>query len=776
MAADMPVKAPEVPVEAPWWWHGIVEVGGRGFLNDPARGGATQNPFRAGGSAYLGQQSLAKYYEYSDIKPGPFSNIWITGGSGDGLYRMDMSGENIGYNDQRYFFDWSKAGEYYLTLGWDQLPHTYSTSAYTPYLGIGNNFLFLPPGVGAAVKAAGNTSPVLPFLHQTDIGIRRDTASAEYRWTPTDAWDVRANLEETHRTGTQVGSIMGAGGTFGYGPIMVPKPVDDNTANYGVNGEWVGTSPWSQRMSFKAGYKGSTYDDGFAAFQVQNPFCSGTTAASCSVATRSPFLQESLWPSNQMNAINGTLSADLPWKSKYVGTVSYTRMTQNSQFIPMTNNPSAPAALNVLPASSLNGEIDTLLSNNVVTTDLGSDVRSKFTYRYYDFHNGTPMIMFGTPGSLTGWTSYDQSVAGERAIQSLSMAYTKQNLGDEITWRPSREWNLGAAYGYERYNYTQVDVDVTNENSAKLFADYKPWNWLTVRSTGQVSSRRYNNYNYDQFVGFLQFPGSTPAVNSFFYSSAYRQLMIDNRDMARANLFVDFVAAPGLTITPTFQWRDENYLLGFNEYGLKDRVSWTSGVDVTYLVMPTLTVSAGYLWERASQSIIGVDSTSNQALWSPATPSLVTDDVATVHTFTAGAKWAAVPSKLDIDLRYAASIGRDSQVMTQALGTAAFPTCVAGTPAVIANPCAFPDDTTLFQRLDATAIYTVDPDWVTQMGWRGVVKAKLRYTWERNSVANWQNDSLAVWNPVVQTQGIYLAWNNPNYNVHMLSGSVSWAW
>ena len=60
LAADMPVKA-EAPVELPWWTHGFLEVGGRGFLNDPTYGG----------HIYQGQGSLAKYYEYSTVKPGP---------------------------------------------------------------------------------------------------------------------------------------------------------------------------------------------------------------------------------------------------------------------------------------------------------------------------------------------------------------------------------------------------------------------------------------------------------------------------------------------------------------------------------------------------------------------------------------------------------------------------------------------------------------------------------------------------------------------------------
>ena len=41
-----------------------------------------------------------------------------------------------------------------------------------------------------------------------------------------------------------------------------------------------------------------------------------------------------LWPNNSAHGINSTIGADLPWKSRYMGTVSYTWMRQNDAFIP----------------------------------------------------------------------------------------------------------------------------------------------------------------------------------------------------------------------------------------------------------------------------------------------------------------------------------------------------------------------------------------------------------------------------------------------------------
>ncbi|MGB7714244.1 MAG: MtrB/PioB family outer membrane beta-barrel protein, partial [Pseudolabrys sp.] len=125
LAADqLPVKAPAAVEPIPyWWWHGEVDIGGRFFLNNPQRNGLN----------YLGQNSLAKFYEYRDLRPGPFGNIWLSTGSRDGLYQVDLGGKNIGWEDQYYYLDASKAGEHYFNFQWDQTPHLYSTSALTPY-------------------------------------------------------------------------------------------------------------------------------------------------------------------------------------------------------------------------------------------------------------------------------------------------------------------------------------------------------------------------------------------------------------------------------------------------------------------------------------------------------------------------------------------------------------------------------------------------------------------------------------------------------------------
>src|SRR5262249_1077964 len=151
----------------------------------------------------------------------------------------------------------------------------------------------------------------------------------------------------------------------------------------------------------------------------------------------------------------------LPYKSRYMGTVSYNAMTQNAPFLPFTLSPTVLNAANVgvaaptaMPAASINGQINTLLSNNVGTTQIPPDLKNKATKPSYNWDNGTPLLRFNewvvTDAKLATITGANNAYAPN---SSISPAYTKQNAGDEIVWRPNHNWNVGAAYNWERYDW-----------------------------------------------------------------------------------------------------------------------------------------------------------------------------------------------------------------------------------------------------------------------------------------------------------------------------------
>ena len=442
-------------------------------------------------------------------------------------------------------------------------------------------------------------------------------------------------------------------------------------------------------------------------------------------------------------------------------------MDQNAAFQPMTNNPNAAVSPNgalwnstaALPAQSLNGRIDTTLSNNTITTQISPELTSKLSYRYYDFANQTSQILFPC------WISYDGTgtsptaghpcgpAGSEGTISSLSISYIKQNAGTELNWRPDREWNFNAAYGYEQYNYKETDANQTNENSAKLSADWRPASWFDARLTGYYADRTYDIYNYNQFVSSIQFPtipGYNPTAASWYYSPAYQQFMFDNRQRTKVDLVTNIVVFSGVTISPSVKYQDDHY--GVNpayQEGINDNTSVGAGVDLVYVPHPDLSFAFSYYWEKYYTLLY-----SNTGNGAPTPATLIsTTDNEYVNTFTAAVNYAAIPNKLNFDVRASVSDGIDKQFCSQC------------------SP-AFPNVTTLDQRVDATATYKFDPAFA---GFNDM-KLKLRYSWERNAVTNWQNDPLAPFTSSVSSTALWMAYDNPNFNVQMVSASLIVKW
>jgi hypothetical protein len=294
---------------------------------------------------------------------------------------------------------------------------------------------------------------------------------------------------------------------------------------------------------------------------------------------------------------------------------------------------------------------------------------------------------------------------------------------------------------------------------------------------------------------FAGFPNSTN------YSEAYRQFYLDDRNRTLAKFQVDIDVFRNLTVTPNVTYHDDEFQLAQNQLGLTHDRSTAAGVEVAYVATPDVRFLFSYMNEQRNQFQYGSSTnlfpyttntlnggstyicpnTNSNAIGATATyscqlySSAITDRV---NTFIFGVDYTVIPQKLDLGFTYTASLGKNSSPLLMQNGTGPVVSNAFGNNIASGQ---FPDVTTTFQRLEARAKYIVDPDFVRSVGWRGEVSLKLRYAWERNSVTNWNTDSMQayMYQTLNQSQVAYyqaLAGTNPNYNVHMLGGSVSWAW
>ena len=142
------------------------------------------------------------------------------------------------------------------------------------------------------------------------------------------------------------------------------------------------------------------------------------------------------------------------------------------------------------------------------------------------------------------------------------MAYVKQNAGEGLNWRPTKEWNFGVGYGYERYDWTQADATTPTRIPARVYADWKPMNWFTFRSSGYYSERRYENYDYMDYVVDVQFPqgivGPPASTTRSFIrpltGSCSSIIAIDGKQT------LPRISPSSRALhTPTFKYQDDNY-------------------------------------------------------------------------------------------------------------------------------------------------------------------------------------------------------------------------
>ena len=236
-----------------------------------------------------------------------------------------------------------------------------------------------------------------------------------------------------------------------------------------------------------------------------------------------------------------------------------------------------------------------------------------------------------------------------------------------------------------------------------------------------------------------------------------------------------------MTVTPTFALQNEDYKLNpSTEVGLMHDNSWNAGAELAYAVTPATRFLFSYLYEHRSQLISSAGGGTPPFSASSYYTANVED---VVNTFIFSVDHALIPDTLDLHLGYTTSLATNSQPLYFANGSG--PSATAGSGGQ------YPDVRSTFQRLEASAKYTFDDTVVHGLGLKGKMFAKLGYAWERSSVDNWQLDSIQ---PYVGNLANSLCWStssgggntcgymtwlandNPNYNVHMISASLGFKW
>ena len=676
---------------------------------------------------------------------------------------------------------------------------------------------FLPGQTGKLACKPGVTpvqTTVLENVHRINLGIQRDAGEVDYRWTPTPNWDFQASYSDEHRYGTQEEGMLFSTGTST--PLaQVPMPVDDYTQNASILGEYYGISPWGMKWNGILRYNASIYTDTINSFAAMSPFGGPGSLASgvpnCPIATTTKVANcygEGLMgtePNNASNAGMAELGVDLPGfvRNRYMGTFNYNAMTQNEAFIPMTINPGPyyvgttspkPYSLSPLQRSSLDGEIDTMLFNNVLTTQVLPNVQNKLNYRYYSYDNNTPAL------TLANWIVNDSAIATNGANTAttanvgngsyaphttLFSSYTKQDAAEQMTWNPVSWGTVGGSLGWEQYTYSQYAANMTNEWQGKIFATGHPTDWLSIRFNELASWRNYSNYNWQQFIGdqmLADTPGTGMVENPYL-----RDYNIANRNRNAGNLYFDITTpVSGLTITPNVGWRYDYYppdpaliSTGGNGLGLNSDNHWDAGIEADWAFNPSVSVTGAYTFENIQQVLVGTSTASI----APSSLTLYNSRMAeNVNTWLLGTTVQIIPDRLVFKLSATYELATMNWLTSPEPGCAAINPAGTSCGIVSAGNPAYTPENTNYGHLDASLTYKLDPSYLVQFG-KAEVYLQLKYMFERNNVTNWQTGNVAPYmysslnsSTVAFKDMIFMAGDNPNYTAQVIMASLMVKW
>ena len=433
------------------------------FVAGPALAQSDDDPMRVQGTATLGglynntnALDNAQLNLYQDLSNGALSNVGIQGRNSKTWFQG--YGENFGRNDQYMFlrggmYDVFKVGAYL-----NDIPHTFSSNASTPYNGSGGTLLT------ATFPLGGLPSTPPGNWNSFNLGYERRDAGGYAEWQKNSPWYFRVDGNQVTFNGTKVGSA--ANGTSpGNGYVDLAFPVEYKTSNWGVEGGYQ-----SGKATFSARWDYSKFDNSNQSLQWTNPFFGGN-------ALDTSYLP----PDNTFNKFTLTGNyRDLPWKSVISARYTYAKTTSDVSLAPFALNGSNVYNSTLADQGNFSGENVNQSFALAWTAVPVTSVETRVYYYWTKLQNHSDEIQYGNAptnplasglgcGNYTPDGGVPSQIVGNCGNDLYN--YTKNDVGFDVWWKFMRGNRLGFGYDYNNLDQTRVDYD--KSHVSKLWVEYK---------------------------------------------------------------------------------------------------------------------------------------------------------------------------------------------------------------------------------------------------------------------------------------------------------------
>jgi MtrB/PioB family decaheme-associated outer membrane protein len=480
-----------------------------------------------------------------------------------------------------------------------------------------------------------------------------------------------------------------------------------------------------------------------------------------------------LFPSSMSHSLSFTAGIwDLPWNSRFTTTASWTRITQDDAFPAYTVNESLTVrvpgnpfdgerAVNVpLAAHDLDGQVDTLLVNAVISSRPIDPLSLNLKVNYYEYGNESDQISWTEGWARIGESRWSKS--GETGVVNRVPDWDRVRSSVDASWRFNKRTTLLADYTYEMYNRNNDRNADTNEHIVGGRIKLRPVDWATLRAGYHWSDRKIDG-------GYSPYP-----AHEFFEWEELRMFDQADRTRHRADAYLGVDPIDRLSLGFAFKYRNDEYDKSY--YGLQERDGYTTGVDASYVFSDRASIFAYYSRDDYDSDSKIRAKTNEEGGGEfddfPPGPGTANDFVTAISdiTNTVGGTVSIglIPEKLTLD------VGADYSYAKTKFNNSN-PNFVSGAPS--------PENTTS----SATAY-----DWEDVKSKTTQVRAELNYHWterlstgfrylyERYKLEDLMTDSVVPYGISPDTQGnaldyfIFMDANYSNYRAHLLSFTVSY--
>ncbi|MBL8143963.1 MAG: MtrB/PioB family outer membrane beta-barrel protein [Acidobacteria bacterium] len=512
-----------------------------------------------------------------------------------------LGGVNVGRADQTIDAVMGGMGRWRLSALWNETPHNYSNKALTPYTQTSPGVFEVPATIPVTFKklatAAADTAGVVAtddlvaayqaqFLHATPLAVQTRQGHFGFDWFATDALKLAVAFDRQTKQG-----LKSTFGPIGDRPprtlnVQLTEPVDTRTSDITLALEHEGSG-----YQLRAEYLYSDFANGIDTLRWENVWASALPGASYDVWDRAvaTYGARPLAPDNRYHNATFSGGLELPYDSRLTATAAYGRMEQDATLLPYATVDIV--ANKTLPRQTADASINTfhVAADYVIAPAPGLNLRA--FYRQYDLTNDTPSgnwqyVTSDTP-NVTGTVSF----VNKRV--SLPVAWDRQNVGADLTWRLPARSSLMFGYEREAMGRDHREADTT-EQMFRATLRMKPATWMTLQGRyvyGLRDGGEYDNEVTHEGYWYTQADGvdnNNPAL-TFDNHPDMRRFDVSDRTRQQLDVRVNLTPRDLVAISAYVRYRKDDFdsevapsqpLLGT---GLAEQAATTPGDQLGWL-------------------------------------------------------------------------------------------------------------------------------------------------------------------------------------------------